>query len=215
MKYSDHRLWRIYENVTAIIGWGALAALAWTIGDAALPQLMPDWPLVGEASHWLIGSIAWIFKADVIKYRITRDPRDHPFRKWWTFTNLKRYNFVMLRKGSTPSQNETLITTLCPSCDAPHGFEKNRSSLTYLQLQWVPSCYSSPSSLTQILVAKSANNTMRAARRLASAPRSAQSLPSASRSWIPRSEAPSRVNAQPRPAPIMAPPPLVPVPTIP
>ena len=128
MKYSDHRLWRIYENVTAIVGWGAIAALAWTAFDIFLPQSMPDWPLVGEASYWLIGSIAWIFKADLIKYRITRDPRDHPFRKWRTFKNLKQHKFIMLKEGSTPPRNENLITTVCPSCDALHGFEKSDSA---------------------------------------------------------------------------------------
>lgn len=125
MKYSDHRLWRIYENATAIVGWGALASLVWIVGDAVFPHLMPDWPLIGQASHWLIGSVAWIIKADVIKYRITRDPRDHPFRKWWTLRNLKRHKFIMLKKGSNPPKGENLITTVCPSCDALHGFEKS------------------------------------------------------------------------------------------
>ena len=125
MKYSDHRLWRIYENVTALVGWGALASLAWVTGDIIFQDSMPEWPLVGEVSHWLIGCISWIFKADIIKYRITRDPRDHPFRKWWTFRNLRRHKFIMLRKGTNSSDSESMITTVCPSCDALHGFEKS------------------------------------------------------------------------------------------
>jgi len=123
MKYSDHRLWRLYENVTAVVGWGVMASLAWVTGDFFFPESMPEWPLLGEASHWLIGCVSWIVKADIIKYRITRDPRDHPFRKWWTFRNLKRHKFIMLRKGTNASNSKNLITTVCPACDALHGFE--------------------------------------------------------------------------------------------
>lgn len=124
MRYSDYRLWRIYENVTAIIGWGAIASLAWVSGEFLVPDLMPSWPLIGDASHWLIGSITWIMKADMIKYRITRDPRDLPFRKWFTLRNLKRRKTVMIKKGSNSSGKEDMITTVCPSCDVLHGFEK-------------------------------------------------------------------------------------------
>lgn len=124
MRYHDHRLWRIYENVTAVIGLGAIASVTWVVGESLFPDLMPSWPLIGKASYWFIGSIAWIVKADTIKYSITRDPRDLPFRKWWTFRNLKRHKFIMLRKGSNSSRKEGVITTVCPSCDALHGFEK-------------------------------------------------------------------------------------------
>lgn len=124
MKYTDHLLWRIYENITAVVGWGVIITFAWSTGNTFIPHLMPDWPLIGEAFHWLIGSVGWIIKADIIKYRITRDPRDHPFRKWWTFKNLKRHKFIMLKKGSDPSKDADLITTVCPSCDVLHGFEK-------------------------------------------------------------------------------------------
>ena len=123
MQYSDHRLWRLYENVTAVAGWGILASLAWIMGDIIIPESMPEWPLVGEVSYWLIGCVSWIFKADIVKYRITRDSRDHPLRKWGTFRNVKRHKFIMLRKGTDPSSGEQLVTTVCPACDALHGFE--------------------------------------------------------------------------------------------
>lgn len=128
MKYSDHRLWRIYENVAAVVGWVAIAALAWIAGGIFFPDSMPNWPLMGEASYWLIGGVAWIIrwiiKADTIKYRMTRDPRDHPIRKWCTFKNVRRRKFMMVKKESNPSNNRKLITTACPSCDALHGFEE-------------------------------------------------------------------------------------------
>lgn len=125
MRYSDHRLWRIYETVTAVAGLGVLASLVWVIGKIFFQESMPEWPLVGEVSHWLIGGVSWIVKADIIKYRITRDPRDHPFRKWLTVRNLKRYKYIYLRKGKNPLNIKNLITMVCPSCDSLHGFEKS------------------------------------------------------------------------------------------
>ena len=128
MKYFDHRLWRVYENVTTVVGWGAIAAMIWVVAEALFSEFMPDWPILGEASYWLIGSIAWIFKADVVKYRITRDPRDHPIRKWFTLKNLKRHRHIRTTNKIVPSEAGGLIKTVCPSCNALHGFEKTEES---------------------------------------------------------------------------------------
>lgn len=124
MKYYDHWFWRVYEYTAAVAGWGLLVTLPWMVLEWFLPALMPEWPLVGSAHDWLAGCIVWIIKADTLKYRITKDPRDEPIRKWFTFRNARSRKVIMLRKGVNSSQTR-VITTVCPFCDVLHGFEKS------------------------------------------------------------------------------------------
>lgn len=125
MKYHDHPFWKDYERVTAIAGWGFLITLIWTLLEAIFPGMMLTWPLMGEARYWLSGFLMWIIIADNIKYYITRDPRDQPFRKWWTFRNVKTPTFIIVKQRQNPSHISNLITAECPSCGALHGFERN------------------------------------------------------------------------------------------
>lgn len=125
MKYHDHPFWKDYESITAIAGLGFLITLIWTLLEAIFPDMMPTWPLMGEARYWLSGCLIWIIIADNIKCYITRDPRDQPFRKWWTFRNAKPQKFIMLKQGQRPSNISSMITAECPSCGVLHGFERS------------------------------------------------------------------------------------------
>ncbi len=94
LRSRSHDFWRWYELLTATVGWAGLASFLvvfWnqTTTVTGLPQLLPDW------SAWLWGimatAIAWIWKADRLKYKFTKDPRDEPFRKWGSFKHAQRF----------------------------------------------------------------------------------------------------------------------------
>ena len=84
---NNRPFWLFYEHITALLGWTFVLTMIWIFfiqvwGTVFFPNSIPDWPLIGEAYHWLAGCILWIIKADWIKYRITKDPNDFPPFKW-------------------------------------------------------------------------------------------------------------------------------------
>jgi hypothetical protein len=132
LRSRSHDFWRWYELLTATVGWAGLASFLvvfWnqTTTVTGLPQLLPDW------SAWLWGimatAVAWIWKADRLKYKFTKDPRDEPFRKWGSFKHAQRFmpgERVFLREqGVNLVHGCGAAIAQCPTCSHVHGFAPN------------------------------------------------------------------------------------------
>lgn len=135
-KSRNHPLWRWYERLTALIGWAALPVIAlvfWNkiAGVSGWPVYLDDystflWSYLGAA-------IAWIIKADVIKYRVTRDPRDDPFRKWYSFKHAQKFKpgeRVFVRNEGFKIGPGSLIAK-CKECGHVHGFPEDQANTTH------------------------------------------------------------------------------------
>ena len=124
----QHSLWLFYENITAILGLTIIPtftlALVWNPIAVSI-----NWPtFLFEYNEYLIiyatTSVAWMIKSDWVKYRITKDPRDKPFRKWFSFRYAGHYKPDEI--SYTPDGFEgdliKLIPTICPKCNVTHLF---------------------------------------------------------------------------------------------
>lgn len=126
IRARHHTFWRWYEILTAVIGWTAIPTMLLVFWNGFAPVL--GWPeVLADQTAWLWGylgaALTWIFKADIFKYRMTRDPRDHPGRKWWSFKHAQQFRpgeriFVEragdLRPGS--------LVARCGTCHQVHGY---------------------------------------------------------------------------------------------
>ncbi len=150
---TESQFWRLYEKTTAIFGWTLLISFVLSIwnnlaGMFSLPTILNEYN--GWFYGTFIGSLIWILKADRIKYRITKDPRDELFRKWWSFKYAQKYRpeEVVMIPDNYSGDRSGLKMTKCPKCGVTHGFlpdeEKMRVCKYYECGEIVSTPYSQP-----------------------------------------------------------------------
>lgn len=133
LRKRNHWLWKVYEYVTALIGWTFLVVLTAYFWNSIATLF--EWPTIyADRSEWyyglLGGCIAWIIKFDFFKYRMTRDPRDEPIRKWFSFKYAQRFkpSEVLIVPDGYAGDRKDLKLTKCPKCFVWHGFLNHEDS---------------------------------------------------------------------------------------
>lgn len=123
----EHWFWNAYEVTTTLAGLLFMAATALFVWNLLATAL--GWPTVlADKATWIVGTAlgaaVWVMKADILKYKITRDPRDEPSRKWVSFKYAKKYlpNEVIFVPDGYEGDRSDLKITRCPKCHAFHGF---------------------------------------------------------------------------------------------
>lgn len=91
MKNRNHFLWILYEYVAATIGWTGILSfflfffinpLSKTLIDFEIPYI----EIIGNWFNYSFGVLlVKIMFLDRVKYKITKDPLDEPYKKWFTF----------------------------------------------------------------------------------------------------------------------------------
>ena len=122
MKNRNHTIWKMYEYITAFIGWVMLFSLILSFYNAIASSI--GWyTIFYEYNTWFfytfVGSLVWIKKFDIIKYRITRDPRDEPFRKWFSFKYAQKYkpNEIIFTPNEWEHKDGISNIRTCPKCN--------------------------------------------------------------------------------------------------
>ena len=131
---TESRFWRLYEKITAVFGWTLLISLllsAWNY----IAEIFSLPTILNEYNGWFygtfIGSLLWILKADRMKYRITKDPRDELFRKWLSFKYAQKFRpeEVVMIPDNYSGDRSDLKMTICPKCSVTHGFLPNEENM--------------------------------------------------------------------------------------
>ena len=133
--------WRLYEALTPLVGCFALIAMFLIIWNAVAAN--NEWPTVFDGHETLLFSIATtcillVWKGDLIKYRITKDARDEPNRKWASFKHAGKYlsNEVVFLQGNNLVPNRPVTAQLikhlnvtnCPKCGVTHAFSLEKTT---------------------------------------------------------------------------------------
>lgn len=137
----DSGWWRFYESASAPFGCFTLIILLLYLWNGVAPQLGQPLILSPVSDYFfplMISFISWILFGDKIKYRLTKDPRDEPRRKWFSFKNAQKFlshevviledNNVVRSAPETTQLIKSLAVTQCPKCDVMHAFGANETN---------------------------------------------------------------------------------------
>lgn len=128
LRQRQHPLWLFYENISAIFGWTMMPTLILAVFWNPVASTV-NWPtFLFEYNEYLVTyavtSFFWIKKFDWIKYRITKDPRDELFRKWFSFryAGIYKPDELAYTPDGFDGDSTKLIRAKCSKCGVTHLF---------------------------------------------------------------------------------------------